>query len=262
MLYLEKFFLPSESGREYPYQVLYPKMLDTISFSPITIFYGSNGSGKSTLLNVIAEKIGVKIKTKGNSSFYFDEYVEKCMYLMAEKNEKSLLLPKNSRFVRSEDIMSGIVDLRKKTERTMNELTEISNATLIDNLGECKKYGERELARPRKDYCNLFDQYSNGETAMMFFENTIQPNTLYFLDEPENSLSPNLQLRLKEIIESFAYNLNCQFIIASHSPFLLSTEHAKVYNLDMYPTKVCNWHELENVRCSYDFFDKNKHLFE
>jgi predicted ATPase len=57
MLYLEKFFLPSENGREYPYQVLYPKMLDTISFSPITIFYGSNGSGKSTLLNVIAEKV-------------------------------------------------------------------------------------------------------------------------------------------------------------------------------------------------------------
>ena len=56
MIFLEKFFLPTENKRVYPYRILNSKMMDVISFSPVTVFYGSNGSGKSTLLNVIAEK--------------------------------------------------------------------------------------------------------------------------------------------------------------------------------------------------------------
>ena len=97
---------------------------------------------------------------------------------------------------------------------------------------------------------------------MLFFENTLLPDTLYLLDEPENSLSPRLQLALKQLIERYAYLLNCQFIIATHSPFLLSADNATIYNLDRCYLGNCKWYELENVRTFYDFFKKNRELFE
>ena len=104
-------------------------------------------------------------------------------------------------------------------------------------------------------------QCSNGETAMAVFENIFMPDTLYLLDEPENSMSPRLQLLLKELIEKKAYLLGCQFIIATHSPFLLSIENAKIYNLDRCPSNVCNWYELENLRVYFDFFKKHENVF-
>jgi predicted ATPase len=254
MIFLEKFFLPTENRRVYPYRILCAKMLDVILFSPVTVFYGSNGSGKSSLLNVIAEKINLPQKTKGNSSlYYFNEFIEKCVFEMASKYEKPLKIPSNSRFIRSEDIMEGIVHLRKKTVKAEDEIIRLQN---IDGIGE------KEMRFAMSNYNEITEQFSNGETAMAFFENIFEPDTLYLLDEPENSLSPRLQLALKELIEKYTYLLNCQFIIATHSPFLLSVEDATIYNLDRCPSNVCNWYELENVRVFYDFFKKNKGLFE
>jgi predicted ATPase len=254
MIFLEKFFLPSENRRAYPYRILCAKMLDVILFSPITIFYGSNGSGKSSLLTVIAEKINLQYKTTGNSSLrFFNEFIEKCTFEMAVKNEKRLKIPPDSRFIRSEDIMEGIVYLRKKTVKAENEIVRLQN---IDGISE------KEMRFAISNYNEITEQFSNGETAMAFFENIFEPDTLYLLDEPENSLSPRLQLLLKDLIERYAYLLNCQFIIATHSPFLLSVESATIYNLDRCPSNVCNWYELENVRVFYDFFKKNNWLFE
>jgi len=254
MIFLEKFFLPTENKRIYPYRILYSKMLDVISFSPVTVFYGSNGSGKSTLLNVIAEKINLRLKTKGNSSLvFFNEFVEKCAFETAVKNEKPLKIPSDSRLIRSEDIMEGIVQLRKETKNAENEIFRLQS---IDGIGE------KEMRYAISKYNEITEQFSNGETAMTFFENIFKPDTLYLLDEPENSLSPRLQLALKELIEKHAYLLHCQFIIATHSPFLLSVENATIYNLDRCPSNVCNWYDLENVRVYYDFFKKNKRLFE
>ncbi|WP_245697570.1 AAA family ATPase [Paenibacillus oryzae] len=58
------------------------------------------------------------------------------------------------------------------------------------------------------------------------------PGRLYLLDEPETSLSPQNQIRLAEQINELARYLDSQFIIASHSPFMLGTLNAKLYNLD------------------------------
>jgi len=264
MIFLEKFFLPTDNKREYPYRILYTKMLDVISFSPITIFYGSNGSGKSTLLNVIAEKIAIRHKTKGNNSLFFKEYVEKCAFETAAKNEKPLKIPFNSRFIRSEDIMEGIVNLRNQTEKAVNAIKWAQYKKEIDKEDEkdFNLLGEKEIQYAMNRYNAIPDQYSNGETAMLYFENIFQPDTLYLLDEPENSLSPRFQIALKQIIEKCAYLLNCQFIIATHSPFLLSTDNATIYDLDHHYLGTCKWYELENVRTYYNFFKENGRLFE
>lgn len=55
---------------------------------------------------------------------------------------------------------------------------------------------------------------------------------LYLLDEPEVSLSPENQLLLAEKINQMTRFWGCQFIISTHSPFMLGTLRAKIYNLD------------------------------
>ena len=102
---------------------------------------------------------------------------------------------------------------------------------------------------------------SNGESAFKYFVNKIGENGLFLLDEPENSLSPSKQLELIEHIKDSARFFGCQFIIATHSPFLLSIEGAKIYDLDLKPPVVKNWTELENVKVYYDFFKKNEKNF-
>ena len=102
---------------------------------------------------------------------------------------------------------------------------------------------------------------SNGETAYYYFTRQIEENALYLLDEPENSLSATLQNKLRQFIEDSARFYNCQFIIATHSPFLLSMKGAKVYDLDSTPVEAKKWTELENVRIYHEFFEEHRDEF-
>ena len=103
--------------------------------------------------------------------------------------------------------------------------------------------------------------YSNGESAYKYFVEQVEEDGLYLLDEPENSLSPKRQLELKQYIEDSARFFNCQFILSTHSPFLLSMRGAKIYDLDADPVDVKRWTELENVRSYYEFFKDNETAF-
>lgn len=87
-------------------------------------------------------------------------------------------------------------------------------------------------------------------------------NGIYILDEPENSLSPERQLELLKFIEDSARFFNCQFIISTHSPFLLSLKRAKIYDLDECPVDIKKWYELENVKIYQKFFEEHRREFE
>ena len=105
-------------------------------------------------------------------------------------------------------------------------------------------------------------EFSNGQTSLDFFDKELQEGCLYLLDEPENSLSPKFQLELVQLINELSRFLKCQFIIATHSPFLLSIPNAKIYNLDEIPVTEKKWYELENMQIYYNFFKGNKSYFE
>ena len=85
---------------------------------------------------------------------------------------------------------------------------------------------------------------------------------LYLLDEPENSLSPKRQLELLALIEDAAWYTGCQFVISTHSPFLMAMRGAKVYDLDEDPVTVKPWTELETVRTYFEFFQRYEREFE
>ena len=74
-------------------------------------------------------------------------------------------------------------------------------------------------------------------------------------------MSPERQLELVQFIEESVRFFGCQFIISTHSPFLLAMEGAKVYDLDEDPVEVKPWTRLKNVRMYYEFFEKYKDAF-
>lgn len=105
-------------------------------------------------------------------------------------------------------------------------------------------------------------EFSNGENAASFFQEKIVPNGLYLLDEPENSLSAQRQIELVAFIEDMTRYEHCQFVIATHSPFVLSIKEAKIYDLDQKPVDVRRWTQLENVQTYYRFFQMHQEAFE
>lgn len=151
------------------------------------------------------------------------------------------------------------IDERKNPEfNNLNGLDDYDRWKSV-SYARNKKTTQSQYLRSR--LMRNVQERSNGESALAFFVDSIQGNALYLLDEPENSLSPSNQIQLKYFIEDCVSNHNCQFIISTHSPFLLSLRRAKIYDIDSVPVSVRRWTELEGVRVYYDFFDEHKDDF-
>jgi predicted ATPase len=69
-------------------------------------------------------------------------------------------------------------------------------------------------------------------------------------------------MELMKFLEESARFFGCQFIISTHSPFLLAMRGAKIYNLDENPVSEERWTNLENVRTYYEFFKAHESEFK
>lgn len=271
MVYLNTFEFAQSEKHAYPHRFLESKGIGKLYFNPITIFYGSNGSGKSTALNVIARAIGVQKMSLGNENEFFKSYLKECSYEIVAK-------PKDISFIRSEDIMEGIAAIRRRNEEifeTVQKKSESLDEYGIDDLSQrltdpdSGNYKDRYMLSRIKsaqilssDLYSRQEYYSNGETAMTYFNTRLMSNSLFFLDEPENSMDAPYQHKLAVMLESLSHKSDCQFIIATHSPFLLSIENALIIDLDSFPVRDCKWYQLSNMRYYYRFFNLFSSLFE
>ncbi len=265
----------------YPCRLFSKKELEAVLFDRVTIFYGGNGSGKSTLLNLIAQRLGLKRVAPYNSGEMFDMYVDRCRYSMCDDEDgEPMRIPNGSRIITSDDIFDYMLTVR------------INNLDIAEQKDDARtewanlKFGDTVKMRGMQDYEALRLQVmarkksvsrrqfirntagdevklnSNGETALAYFRKQLKNDTLYCLDEPENSMSPAMQLELVKNLEKMAHYCGCQFIIATHSPFLLALEGARIYDLDSTLAETKHWWELENTKIYYEFFKKHSGLFE
>jgi predicted ATPase len=261
MVYLSSFMVSEHRMRNpnvYPYCVFRDKEIYPMVFAPITIIYGDNGSGKSTLLNIIAQKAGVRgceIYAYGRD--YIDKFVRESKFDVGEDDfGRRLAVPKKSLYVKSEDIL---FEIKKVQQEEALERGYIYEAMKKKGIGRA---AAEDAFRKRKEILRFAqEKYSNGETAMQLLMDIFEPDALYLLDEPEVSLSPRNQVMLAEEINKLARFLGCQFIIATHSPFMLGTLKAKIYNLDSACMEEAKWYELENIRFFHEFFEKNREVF-
>ena len=235
-------------------------------FDKITVIYGHNGSGKSTLLNIIANKLNVKGSeqlTNDHANKYPAQFIEACSLQLAqdEQGRQQYGIPEGSLYIKSEDILYEIKKIQQEAVLREGHLYQQSQLGLTKEQTEEYKHSWRMTKQIEiMKFAN--EKYSNGETSMQIFEQYLEPNALYLLDEPETSLSPTNQIKLAEEINQLARYFQCQFIIATHSPFMLGTLDAKIYNMDTVLLKTSEWYELENVRFFYDFFKSHWSKFE
>ena len=265
----------------YPYRIFPEKELEEVQLAPITVFYGGNGSGKSTLLNLIAKKLQLNRIAPFNSSELFDDYTRNCKYEMGYDDEGFRhRIPNGSRIITSDDIFDYMLTVRTNNADIAENIEVARDEWAALKFGKTVKFQGMEdyealrmqvMARSKSVSRRQFIKKtvgsevklnSNGETALEYFDSKIKNDTLYCLDEPENSLSPKLQIELVRMLEKMARYCGCQFIIATHSPFLLSMEGARIYDLDETPVDIKKWWELENPRIYYEFFSKHQRLFE
>ena len=265
----------------YPCGLFGERELYEVNFDQVTIFYGGNGSGKTTLLNLIAQKLELNRIAPYNDSEMFDSYVKYCEYELGYDEEGfPYRIPNGSRIITSDDIFDYMLTVRTNNAE-VSEHKEIARDEWSSlRYGETVRFNSMEdhqalraqvLARSKSVSRRKFIQKtagqevklnSNGETAIQYFQQKLKPDTLYCLDEPENSMSPAMQQELVTMLEELAHYCGCQFIIATHSPFLLALDGARIYDLDARPVKVKTWWELENTRAYYEFFRKHGKLFE
>ena len=284
MLYLSRFFFP-DGEREFdffmrqkrtchdsysPFQILSKHGLTKLEIEPVTILYGGNGSGKTTAINVIAETLRLTRDTRFNRSPFFGDYTALCDY------ECKNPIPAESRIITSDDVFDYMLNLRALNEgidlrreelfeeyledkysdfkyRTLEDYEQLKRVNMARSKTQSKYVRKRLMDNPREQ--------SNGESAFFYFTNKIQENGLYLLDEPENSLSPQRQQELLSFLEDSARFFGCQFIIATHSPFLLSMRGAKIYDLDAAPVCTRRWTALPAVRAYHEFFVRHAAAF-
>ena len=188
-----------EDFNKYPFNIEVLKNFNELSLEKnVSFFIGDNGIGKSSLIEAIAIVLGMNPEG-GTENFMFstrDTHSELHDYLVVSKGTKR---PTTRFFFRAE--------------------TFYNFATEKEHVGG-GGYGKR----------NLHD-VSHGESFMQLIVNRFSEKGLYVLDEPEAALSPTNQLKLLAIIDRMAKN-GSQFIIATHSPILISYVDGVVYDLN------------------------------
>lgn len=279
----------------YPYHIMSEMGLFRLDFEPLTILYGGNGSGKSTVINVIGEKLCADRHSIFNTSPHFSDYVEKCQYTASRslagetifggnRSPQKYDISKITTVLTSDDIFHWMLDLRLENDRKLQKSRFLfedycSNEPLPRHIDfeteyNVEKYKQgAELRKARRSNSSSFNKYlmktigkmergfSNGETALMKLTELIETPGLYLLDEPENSMSCEFQIKLASIIDYLSKYGDCQFVISTHSPFLLSLDYAKIYNLDTNPVEISKWWELENMQRYFSLFYDARNKF-
>lgn len=138
----------------------------------------------------------------------------------------------------TERLKSSLSALRDMTEHQSSLAIEIDllSGEPIKNLMDSLSFLRRlniitidrvEIYRKSKDsYVNLLDA-SSGEMSIfatfLGIASVIEDNSLIFIDEPEISLHPEWQSKYMSLLsQTFSVYSGCHFIIATHSPLILS----------------------------------------
>lgn len=191
---------------EYPFNLPLFKNGFRLELSkPITFIVGENGSGKSTLLESLAKSIGFNTMGGNKNHSYENDSIDNFDLVNNMKLSWSFKQSKGF-FFRAETFFNFA-----------NNLDKLANYQDTDLY---RSYGGKSL-----------QMQSHGESFLSFFKNRVNEG-IYIFDEPEAALSPQKQFALISILNDLAQNGKCQFIIATHSPLLITLPNSTIYEIN------------------------------
>jgi len=190
--------------------------------TPVTFLVGENGSGKSTLLEALAWALGFGAQGGNRDNSYTED---------ADGHALGRALALNWR----QRVSDGFF-LRAETF--------FNFATYLEEVGSTfSAYGGRSL-----------HEQSHGEGFLALFENRVEDG-VYLLDEPEAALSPGRQLTFLSILHQLASMKVAQFVIATHSPILLTLPGATVLSIEEGQLREVNYRDTEHFQLTRDFLN-------
>lgn len=190
----------------YPFSLEAVKNLNTLDLHPkVTFIVGENGTGKSTILEAIATTYGFNPEG-GTKNFTFSTMNTHSELYKYFKLVKGVKRPEDGFFLRAESFYNVATNIE--------ELDRGGNMPkIIDSYGGISLHKQ-----------------SHGEAFLSLLINKFRGNSLYILDEPEAALSPARQMtmlaRIHELVQQ-----GSQFIIATHSPIIMSYPDSLIYEL-------------------------------
>ena len=194
-----------DSFDKYPFNIDVVKNFTELNIdSPVTFFVGENGVGKSTFIEAIAVALGMPAEG-GTENFRYET-----------KNTTSIL----SDYLRISMYNKPKMKFFLRAESFYNFSTEVQR--LVDEDGFSTLYNS---------YGGNLHECSHGEAFLKLVQNRFKGNGLYILDEPEAALSPQRQMSLLCLIDQLVKD-GSQFIIATHSPILISYRDGKILDLN------------------------------
>ena len=218
------------TGEHYPFNLPLLRATPTVEFpTPVTFFVGENGTGKSTLLEAITLRCGIHIWREDHAPLQRNPFEGKlCNHLRVEWANGSV---PGSFF--GSAIFSQFASLLDEWARS--------------DPGQLKYLGGKSLVAQ-----------SHGQSLMSFFRSRYRIKGLYLLDEPETALSPRTQLDLLRLLEEMSAAGHAQFILATHSPILLSCPGATLYSFDQAPIAPVRYEDTDHYRVYRDFVQQRE----
>lgn len=207
----------------YPFNIPAVREIASIEFHPnVTFFVGENGSGKSTVMEGIAEALGFGTEG-GTRNVQFRSAGSTSRLHDSLRLARGVPKPRDEYFLRAESFFNV--------------------ASFMDETGYLGGYGGKSL-----------HAQSHGESFMAVLVNKLRGNGLYLLDEPEAALSPNRQIAALSAIHQLVED-HSQFVIATHSPILLSYPHAKIILFDGSGLSEVAFEDTEHFAVTKDFLN-------
>jgi len=197
--------------------------------SKVTFFVGENGTGKSTLLEAIAVAYGFNAEG-GSKNFTFSTnatHSELCEHITIAKRGYA----RDGFFLRAESLYNVATNIDD-----MDKLPSF-DAPIIGGYGGFSLHNQ-----------------SHGESFLSIVKNRFFGNGIYILDEPEAALSPMRLLTLMAEINELVKK-DSQFIIATHSPILMTFPNAEILDFSQDGIKRVNYQDTEHFALTKRFLD-------
>lgn len=207
----------------------------------VTFLVGENGSGKSTLVEAIAVAAGFNPEG-GSQNFRFATRASESSlgdHLILSWGGRK---PRTGFFLRAE----SYYNVASEIERLDRDPVA---GPLLPAYGGISPH-----------------ERSHGESFLDLVTHRFRPRGLYLLDEPEAALSVRgclaVLARMVELVEA-----HCQFVVATHSPILLSLPGAVIYEItDDGEIRSVSYDQALPVRLTRDFLAEPdrylRHLLE
>jgi len=210
----------------YPFSLPHLQQLGSLVFdAPVTFLVGENGSGKSTLLEAIALRCGIHIW-----------------------RDDSRLRVENNRYERRLAEFLDVAWAAGKVPGSFfgadiyRNFAQLLDEWAANDPGQLDYFGGHSLMT-----------LSHGQSLLAFFRSRYRIKGLYLLDEPESALSPRSQLELLRILAHESAAGHAQFIVATHSPILLSCPGATIWSFDATPLRRVTYAETDLLRLYREF---------